>query len=188
MKTLTTLTALGALLTLVTPAFAQAPPPTTPGDKQFLVQTAQGSIADYANGAAAVNRATNPAVRQLGVWQMGDHDRLNISIFALSAVRGVNLPLTMTAAESSDLTTLTAKQGMAFDRAWLQQAIKTNKQDIQDAQKEAAATTDPEIQPLVRGYLSTEYGHLAAARVCFLSVLSQPSPFLRRGWTRNEAG
>ena len=95
---------------------------------------------------------------------MEDHDRLNISIFALSGVRGVNLPLTMTAAESSDLATLTAKQGMAFDRAWLQQAIKTNKQDISDAQKELAATTDPEIQSLVRAYLSTEYGHLAAAQ------------------------
>ena len=163
-KTQTTLAAFGALFALSAPAFAQAPPPTTSVDKQFLVQTAQGSIADYANGAAAVNRATNPAVRQLGIWLMEDHDRLNISIFALSGVRGVNLPLAMTAADSSELTALTGKQGAAFDRAWLQQAIKTNKQDISDAQKEAAATTDPEIQPLVRAYLSTEYGHLAAAQ------------------------
>jgi len=77
---------------------------------------------------------------------MEDHDRLNISIFALSGVRGVNLPLTMTASESSDLTTLTGKQ------------------DIQNAQKELAATADPEIQPLVRAYLGPEYGYLTAAQ------------------------
>ena len=159
-----TLTALGALLAFSAPAFAQGTPTTTATDRQFLIQTAQGSIADYANGAAAVNRASNPAVRQLGVWLMEDHDRLNISLFALSGVRGINLPLTLSATEQTDLTSLTGKTGDAFDRAWLQQAIKTNKQDISDAQKELSASTDPEILPMVRAYLSTEYGHLAAAQ------------------------
>lgn len=92
-------------------------------------------------------RAASPAVRQLGASLREDHDRLNISIFALSGVRGVNLPLTMTALESSDLTMLTGKQG------------------IQNAQKELSATADPEIQPLVPAYLSTEYGHLAAQSI-----------------------
>ena len=78
---------------------------------------------------------------------MEDHDRLNISIFALSGVRGINLPPTMAASGSSDLTMLTGKQ------------------DIQDAQKELAATANPEIQLLVRAYLSTEYGHLAAQSI-----------------------
>ncbi len=164
-KTVTTLAALGAILAFSAPAFAQdTPPPTTATDRQFLVQAAQGSISDYANGAAAVNRATNPAVRQLGIWIMEDHDRLNISLFALAGVRGINLPLTMTASDQSDLTTLTQKQGADFDRAWLQQAIKTNKQDVSDASKELAATTDPEITPTVRAYLSTETGHLIAAQ------------------------
>lgn len=163
-KTQTTLAAFGVILTFAAPAFAQTPPPTTATDRQFLIQSAQGSIADYANGAAAVNRASNPAVRQLGIWMMEDHDRINIGLFALSGVRGINLPLTMTASDQSDLTRLTTQTGAAFDRAWLQQAIKTNKQDIQDAQKELTGTTDPEILPMVRAYLSTEYGHLAAAQ------------------------
>ena len=164
-KTFSTLAALGAVLAFSVPALAQdTPPHTTATDRQFLIQAAQGSIADYANGAAAVNRAQSPAVRQLGVWIMEDHDRLNISLFALSGVRGINLPLMMSASDQSDLTTLTSKQGADFDRAWLQQAIKTNKQDISDANKEVAATTDPEIMPTVRAYLSTETGHLIAAQ------------------------
>ena len=164
-RTLSTLTVLSAVLALSAPAFAQGtPPPTTATDRQFLIQSAQGSIADYANGAAAVNRAQNPAVRQLGIWMMEDHDRLNIGLFALSGVRGINLPLTMSASDQSDLTTLTGKQGADFDRAWLQQAIKTNRQDISDAQKELSASTDPEILPMVRAYLSTETGHMIAAQ------------------------
>lgn len=165
MKAFSTLAALGAVLAFSVPALAQdTPPPTTATDRQFLIQAAQGSISDYANGAAAVNRAQSPAVRQLGIWIMEDHDRLNISLFALSGVRGINLPLTLSASDQSDLTTLTSKKGDDFDRAWLQQAIKTNKQDISDANKELAATTDPEITPVVRAYLSTETGHLTAAQ------------------------
>ena len=159
------LAAFGTVLAVSLPAFAQdAPPPTTSADRQFLTQAAQGSVSDYANGAAAVNRAQSPAVRQLGIWIMEDHDRLNISLFALAGVRGINLPLTATAKDQSDLTALTANQGADFDRAWLQQAIKTNKQDVSDAQKELDATTDPEIKPMVRAYLATEYSHLAAAQ------------------------
>ncbi len=165
-----TLTALGALLALSAPAFAQGTPTTTATDRQFLIQAAQGSVSDYANGAAAVNRASNPAVRQLGIWLMEDHDRLNISLFALSGVRGINLPLTITASDQTDLTALTSKSGDAFDRAWLQQAVKTNKQDISDAQKELSASTDPEVLPLVRAYLSTEYGHLAATQSILASM------------------
>lgn len=169
-KTLSTLAGLGALLAFSAPAFAQNASPTTSTDRQFLLQSAQGSISDYANGAAAVNRASNPAVRQLGIWMMEDHDRLNIGLFSLAGVRGINLPLTMTASDQSDLTTLTARQGAEFDRAWLQQAVKTNKQDVQDANRELAATTDPEILPMVRAYLSTETGHLIAAQT-ILSML-----------------
>lgn len=165
-KTQATLVALGALLTFSAPVFAQDTPPTplTQTDQQFLTQAAQGSISDYANGEAAVNRAQSPAVRQLGVWIMEDHDRLNIMLFALSGVHGLHLPLTMTAKDQSDLETLTGKQGADFDRAWLQQAIKTNKQDVSDAQKEEAATTDPEVKPLIKAYEATEYAHLAAAQ------------------------
>ncbi|MGI4788446.1 MAG: DUF4142 domain-containing protein [Janthinobacterium lividum] len=164
-KTQATLAALGALLTLSGPTFAQTPlAPLSAADQQFLTQSAQGSVADYANGAAAVNRAQSPAVRQLGIWIMEDHDRLNIALFALAGSHGVNLPLMPTAKDQSDLTVLTSKQGTAFDQAWLEQAIKTNKQDVIDAQKELDATTDPEVKPLVRAYLATEYSHLFAAQ------------------------
>ena len=163
-KTQAAFAALGALLTFSVPAFAQDTPPAplTQTDQQFLIQAAQGSVSDYANGAAAVNRAQSPAVRQLGVWIMEDHDRLNIQLFALAGVHGVNLPLMASAKDQSDLQT--AKQGAAFDRAWLQQAIQTNKQDISDAQKEEAATTDPEVKPLVRAYEATETAHMIAAQ------------------------
>ena len=163
-KTRTTLAALGALLAFAVPALAQDSTPLPQTDQQFLITSAQGSVSDYANGAAAVNRAQSPAVRQLGIWLMEDHDRLNIMLFALAGVHNVNLPLSMTTSDQSDLASLTAKQGADFDRAWLQQAIKTNKEDVSKAQKEETATTDPEVKALARAYEATEYSHMVAAQ------------------------
>ena len=138
--------------------------PVTPTDRQFLIQDAQGSVSDYANGAAALNQGQSPAVRQFGIWLLQDHNRLNIGLLMLAQRKGVVLPLTISDADKTKLNTLTAKTGADFDRAFLQGAIQTNQQDISDAKKELAATTDPEVRLLVTDYLTTEYGHLTAAQ------------------------
>ena len=138
--------------------------PINDTDRIFLIQDAQGSVADYANGAAALNQGQSPAVRQFGIWLLQDHNRLNIGLLMLAQRKGVSLPLTISDADKTKLTTLTGKKGADFDRAFLQDAVQTNQQDISNAKKELAATTDPEVRLLVTDYLTTEYGHLTAAQ------------------------
>jgi len=138
--------------------------PINDADRQFLIQDAQGSVSDYANGAAALNQGRSPAVRQFGIWLLQDHNRLNISLLMLAQRKGITLPLTISDADKTKLTALTARKGADFDRAFLQEAIQTNQQDISDAKKELAATTDPEVRLVVTDYLTTEYGHLTAAQ------------------------
>jgi hypothetical protein len=121
-------------------------------DQQFLTQAAQGSVSDYANGAAAVNRAQSPAVRQLGIWIMADYSRLSIALFSLARTGSVNLPLPLAAKDQSDSDTLTAKQA------------------VSDAQKELDATPYPEVRPLVKAYLATKYSHLTAAQAIMDSM------------------
>lgn len=138
--------------------------PVSAGDRQYLIQDAQGSVADYANGAAALNQAQSPAVRQLGIWLLQDHNRLNIELLGLAQRKGVSVPLTISSTDKAKLTALTARTGADFDRQWLAEAIQTNRQDIQDAQKELRTTTDPEVRLVATDFLSTEYAHLTAAQ------------------------
>lgn len=166
MNTKTLILTLGAALSLGGAAFAQQMPmsPVTATDRQYIIKDAQGSISDYANGAAAVNMAQSPAVRQLGVWIMEDHNRLNMELLALAQTKGITVPLTISDEDKTSLTTLTGKSASDFDRAWLNQAIKTNKEDIKDAEQEMKATTDPDVKRVVTNFLTTEYAHLAAAQ------------------------
>ena len=166
MNTKTFILTLGAALSLGGAAFAQQMPmsPVTTTDRQYIIKDAQGSVSDYANGAAAVNQAQSPAVHQLGVWIMEDHNRLNMEILALAQTKGITVPLTISDEDKTSLNTLTAMSGAGFDRAWLTQAIKTNKEDVKDAQQELKATSDPEVKHVVTDFLTTEYAHLAAAQ------------------------
>jgi predicted outer membrane protein len=176
MKTLLMAAALAALLPAVT-ATAQdssaAGTPVTQTDRQFLIQDAQGSISDYANGAAGLTLAQSPAVRQFSIWLLEDHNRLNIGLFMLAQRKSVALPLTISDTDKAKLNALTARKGADFDREFLREAIQTNQQDIRDAQKELAATSDPEVRLLVQDYLSTEYGHLTAAQTIQSSLGKQ---------------
>ena len=167
-KTLASLTAASALLAVAAGAFAQkdggmTASPLSGTDRQFLTQCAQGSISDYANGAAGVQSGSQ-AVRQYGIRVMEDHDRLNIEIMQLAGRRGLQLPLTMAEADTTKLNALTERKGMDFDREFLRGEVQTNAQDVADAQKELAATTDPEVRIVVTDYLNTEQAHLAEAR------------------------
>ncbi len=166
MNTKTLILTLSAALTLSGAAFAQQMPmtPASSTDRQYIIQDAQGSVSDYANGAAGLNQGQSPAVRQLGLWFMEDHNRLNIELISLAQSKGITLPLTISDEDKTSLTTLTAKSGADFDSAWLQQALKTNKQDIKDGEKELKSTTDPDVRRVATDFLTTEYAHLAATQ------------------------
>lgn len=166
MNTKTLVLTLGAALSLGGAAFAQQMPmpPVSSTDRQYIIKDAQGSVSDYANGAAAVNQAQSPAVRQLGVWFMEDHNRLNMELLALAQSKGITVPLIISDEDKTSLNNLAAKSGADFDRAWLTQAIKTNKEDIKDGEKEVKSTTDPEVKRVATDFLTTEYAHLAATQ------------------------
>ena len=163
---------LGATLVLSTAAFAQQTPASSVSstDRQYIIQDAQGSVSDYANGAAALNQGQSPAVRQLGIWFMEDHNRLNIELLNLAQSKGITVPLTISDQDKTSLTTLTAKSGSDFDTAWLQQALKTNKQDVKDGEKELRSTTDPDVRRVATDFLMTEQAHLAATQAVMDSM------------------
>lgn len=160
--------AAGTLLALGAGAFAQQDAdmmgkPVTSMDRQYLMKNAQGSVSDYANGEAAAQTGDS-AVRAYGVRLMEDHNRLNIEMLQLAGRRGLTLPLTISETDKTKIDALTAHKGMDFDREFLREAIKTNTQDVTDAQKELAETTDSEVHIAVTDFLSTEQSHLAEAK------------------------
>lgn len=133
-------------------------------DKTFLTKNAEGSIYDYTTAEAAANLAQSDAVRDYATRLLDDHTRLNKDILTLARSRKLALPLTLKASDARKLESLTRKKGAAFDRAYLEEAVKINADDVRQAKKETGVTTDPDVKAFVFNFQQTEEKHLADAR------------------------
>jgi len=160
-KTLLALCAAGALSAAAS-AFGASP--VSGVDRAYLTKDAEGSVYDQATAETAVQQATSPAIYKYAVMLVNDHNQLNLALLQMAHARGIALPITMLASDTPHLLRLTRLHGAAFDRAYIQEAIRINAEDVKDAQKEASATKDPQVKTLVTRFLATEQKHLQAAQ------------------------
>ncbi len=176
----TKLTTLLALATLTVSAHAQTAPATTAPapapvatpaaptlsdtDKKYLTDSAQGSLYDQATAELAVMQAQSPAVQQYATRLVYDHDRLNMQLLQLARRYNLVLPLTMQTSDTTKLTTMQGQSGAAFDRAYLQDAVQINSDDIKTATTELNGAKDPEIYAFVLQFRDTEAMHLQMAQ------------------------
>ena len=146
------------------------PQPLTQTDQQFLIADAQGSLSDLAHGQAGIQGTTTNELRQYAVQIVEDHSRLNMQLFLLAQKRGLLLPVTMTDNDSSEVKKLLGLSGKEFDRAFLEDEVRVNTQDVKDADKELSATTDAGVRDLVIQYRDTEQVMLSRAQTMLAAM------------------
>lgn len=172
-----TLTA--AALTVLLGGAAQAQmtmPMPSPGitsiDRTFLISDAQGSVSDLAHGEAGIERASTNELRQYAIQIVEDHSRLNMQLYQLAQKKGVSLPVVMEDKDRDELQALVQKQGVDFDRAFLEAEVRINTQDVKDGEKELSVTQDPDVRAVVQQYHDTEVLMLSRAKT-FLARLGR---------------
>ena len=133
-------------------------------DQTYLTQNAQGSVSDYATAQTGLEKSQDKNVRGYAMQVMKDHNGLNMDLLNLSHDKNLTLPVTISDADKTKLDTLTALGGADFDRAFLQEEVEVNGQDVKDAQTELAATSDPDVRKFVTKFLNTEQKHLERAQ------------------------
>ncbi len=139
-------------------------PTISSSDREYLRKDAQGSVYDQSTAQLALQKAKSPTVHAYAVMLTSDHQRLNTELFSFARSRKLTLPVTMMASDKTKLNSLKAKSGSAFDKAYLQEAVKINSDDVQKGTKEIASTKDASVKALVGGFVATERKHLAAAK------------------------
>ncbi len=137
--------------------------PTSDADKQYLMESAQGSAYDGATAALGVQKAQSKSVQRYAQRLMDDHTRLNKMMFIQANTRGLTLPLTLADEDKTKLQELMSKEGSDFDVAYLQEAIKINAEDIKTGNEAINASSDAEFRRLLRDFVNTEQKHLDQA-------------------------
>ena len=137
---------------------------TSDTDKQFLMDSAQGSVYDQATAELAVQKAQSKSVQRYALRLMDDHNRLNKMLLIQANKRGITLPLTMSSDDQTKLQTLMADNaGNDFDMAYLKEAVQINADDVRKGNAAISASKDQQFRSLMQDYVSTEQKHLDMA-------------------------
>ena len=136
----------------------------TDADKSYLMEDASGSVYDFQMAELAVESARDNATQSYALRLLDDHAKLNKDLLLLARRKDIIVPVTLADDDKTKLMTLEGQHGADFDRAYIAEAIRINSDDVEKANKELNATTDPDIRKTVGMFLKTEQKHLDEAR------------------------
>src|SRR5262249_53928264 len=189
----TTITALAALALLVLPvSYAAAQTTTTQSpttqstttssnpDAQFVDEAASGGPAEVELGRLAVQKATNPDVKQFAQRMVNDHGAANAELATMCGGKGITLPTEPEAKDRAIRDRLATLSGPAFDREYMTDMLTDHQQAVSDFQREAQNGRDPEVRAWAAKTLPVLQDHLRMAqtiqsRIAQAPVVTSPS-------------
>ena len=139
-------------------------------DQSFVTKAAQGGMAEVQLGKLAVERASNPAVKNFGQKMVDDHSKVGDELKQLADRKGITLPAAVDAQDKATYNRMSRLSGAAFDRAYMQDMMKDHRTDIADFQDEARSGADPDVRSFASKSLPTLQDHLKMAETASSEV------------------
>jgi putative membrane protein len=148
-----------ALLLSSTAWAADAPSP-----QKFLSTTMQDGLAEVQACKLALEKSSNPAVKDFAQRMIADHSATNEKVTKLAKSKNIPLPDSPSAKDKATYEALKIASGSTFDKAFMKHNVSDHEKDIKEFTKEAAAATDPDVKSFASETLSTLKEHLKRAR------------------------
>lgn len=118
-------------------------------DKAFVRQALQGGMAQVQLGQLALQKSTNPEVKQFAQKMVDDHTKLGDAMKQVAQQMDVKPPDSLSGKDKSMISKLNALNGDAFDKAYIKDMVKDHKQDEKDFKQEAENTSNPALKSIV---------------------------------------
>lgn len=118
----------------------------------------KASLAEVEISRVAVERTSNPKVREFAQTIVNDHQNANEALALIAANRGVSVP-----AKNNDATTWSKKDGKDFDKDYIDKMVSSHEDTVKLFQKEATEGEDAESVAFARKLLPKLQHHLEQA-------------------------
>ncbi len=122
---------------------------TKSADKSFLVDAAQGNLAEISMAKLALEKSQDPNIRKFATRMIHDHEMLNQQMKPISMKLGVKEPSGPSLMEKAKYEELKLKSGNDFDRAYVEAMVKDHNDDLKQFIDEVNKTADPELKTAV---------------------------------------
>ena len=161
----------GMLLSLgVAAAADEGEAKTSDPDKHFLMEAAQGGLAEVHLGQLAAQRATSAEVKQFGQRMVDDHGKANKELMQLADSEGVTLPKEMDSKAKETADRLSKLSGAEFDRAYMKEMVEDHTKDVSAFQRQAEQGKDQDVKGWAAKTLPTLQEHLQMAKTTAAKV------------------
>jgi putative membrane protein len=148
----------GAAMMVSTSAMAQSDQ-----DKQFLMTAAQGDQNEIALSTVAEHKATNPQVKAFARKMVTDHTQLTASMQPFAKDWSLTPPTGPDPEHQAELDKLSALQGAAFDKEYMNQMVMDHQKALAAFKTEESTTTDARFKPVVMNGEKVVAEHLKTA-------------------------
>lgn len=148
-----------------TPATQQNQTNLSALDREFMVQAAQGGMAEVRLGQLASERAVSDKVKQYGQHMVKEHTQVNNQLAQLAAQKGITLPQDVNANQKALRARLGQIPGTRFDQVYMNEAgVKSHAEQVALFQREAQQGQDPDVKAFAARILPAVQEHLQDAR------------------------
>jgi putative membrane protein len=130
----------------------------------FLVNAANGGMAEVEAGQIAQQKATNPKVKDFGAMMGRDHSAADEQVKMLAAQRNVTLPAMPGDAKKKDLEELNKKTGADFDKSYMKMMVNDHEKAIDLFENASSKVNDAEVKAFVDNTLPKLKNHLDSAK------------------------
>jgi putative membrane protein len=131
---------------------------------RFLVDAANGGLAEVRFGEIAQQKATNSKVKDYATMLVNDHSGANSQVKTLAAQRNVTLPDSMSNENQKLADDLAKKSGSSFDKSYIDEMIDDHEKDINMFEKASGDVKDAEIKAFIDNTLPKLRAHLDSAK------------------------
>lgn len=118
----------------------------------FIKTVAQGGMLEVTLGKLAIEKASNPGVKNFGKLMVRDHNEMNDKIKALSLAKGLKLPGSLPAKELEQVRQMSQMETPYFEKLYMKMMIEDHNKDI-ELFKGAGNSPDTAIRNFSRKFL-----------------------------------
>ena len=148
---MTSMTTLGCAVLLIGAggilhrAAAQAPV----DDKQFITVAGQSDLAEIKESELALEKSKNRSVRAFAQRMVKDHHMLMTKMKPFAEKYNVPPPVLISTAQDTQYSALKGLTGSAFDKAYIEDAVKDHHEALALFDGEIAGTSDADLKSTV---------------------------------------
>jgi putative membrane protein len=133
-------------------------------DNQFVMDAAHGGMAEVRLGQLALQRSTNPQVKQFAQRMIQEHTQANTELMRLTTQKGINAPTDVGPKYQAAMMRLMQLSGANFDQAYMNEAgVNAHLESTAVYQRQAALGQDPDLKAFASRTLPRVQGHLEMA-------------------------